>query len=156
MVNLFLVKFLFLFCFYFYLRDLETHTEIAIHRDVFHCLVYTLKCLRQPDMDQAKARSSELKLIFPFGWQKPNYLRHHLLPPRVCVSRKLEYKIELGIKPRHSYLGCRCPRQCLSGYAKCLLLLLFCGTSILVSISYYSVGFSEFICILIINPPLNE
>lgn len=36
-----------------------------------------------------KARSQELNLYFPGGRQEPGPLSHHLLPFRVCISRKL-------------------------------------------------------------------
>lgn len=50
-------------------------------------------------MDQARARSSELSLIVPCGWEGPKYLRHQLLLPRVHISRALESGVELVLKP---------------------------------------------------------
>lgn len=42
----------------------------------------------------------------PMGQQGIKYLNHHLLPPRVDNSRKLEWKPERGLKLNHS--GKRC------------------------------------------------
>lgn len=46
-------------------------------------------------------------------WQKLNCLRHHLLSPRLSISRKL--RLEPGLRPRHSDMGC--PKHCLDCYA---------------------------------------
>lgn len=43
-----------------------------------------------------------------WGRQGSNYV---LLPPRVCLSSKLESGIEAGFKPRHPNTGCECPKQ---------------------------------------------
>lgn len=41
----------------------------------------------------ARARNS-----LPLGWQTANFASHHLLPPMVLMSRKLETRVELGLK----------------------------------------------------------
>lgn len=65
-----------------------------------------LKRLLQPELGQAEARSIELNSSLSHGWQGPNYLVHHLLPPRVQISRKLESGTESGFEPRHPIMGC--------------------------------------------------
>lgn len=42
-------------------------------------------------------RSQELNPCFPRGWQKPFYRYYRMLPPRVCVNRKLEPEVMLGL-----------------------------------------------------------
>lgn len=42
------------------------------------------------------------------GWQEPNYLSHHLLLPRMCISKKLESGVEPGLKLRCSNTGYSC------------------------------------------------
>lgn len=34
-----------------------------------------------------------------------------LLLPRLHISRKLEWRVEQGLEPRHSEMGCECPMQ---------------------------------------------
>nr|XP_051675607.1 uncharacterized protein LOC127483186 isoform X1 [Oryctolagus cuniculus] len=57
-----------------------------------------------PGLGQAEARSLELHPGLPCGWQGHSYLNHHLLPPRACISRKLESIADLGLEPRHSVM----------------------------------------------------
>lgn len=38
------------------------------------------------------------------------------MPPRRCISRKLESDAELGLEPRYSDFGCRCPEWNLETY----------------------------------------
>lgn len=72
-------------------------------------------------MVRAKAGSPELNLDLPGGLQKPGYWRLPLvLPPRVQVYGKLEVEVEPGLRPRHSIMGFRYPKQSLNfGFAKC-------------------------------------
>lgn len=42
----------------------------------------------------------------PTWVEGPKYLNHHLLPPRIHSSRKSEVRVELGLEPRHSFMGC--------------------------------------------------
>lgn len=44
---------------------------------------------------------------------RTNHL-NHLLHPRVCISKQLALGAELGLKPRHSSMGCRLPTGSLS------------------------------------------
>lgn len=48
-------------------------------------------------------------ILSPLWAAGTQQLCHHLLPPRICISRKLELKVELGLKPRHPNSGCKCP-----------------------------------------------
>lgn len=45
---------------------------------------------RWPDPGWMKAGKWELNAFLTRKWQECNYLNHHLLPHRVCISRKLE------------------------------------------------------------------
>lgn len=38
----------------------------------------------------------------PCGQQGPNFFTPQLLPLRLCVSKKLEQKVKLGLKPGYS------------------------------------------------------
>lgn len=60
------------------------------------------KCLQWLGLGQVEASNQELKVGLTAGWQGPNYLSPHLLPPRVSMSRKLELGVALGIEPRRS------------------------------------------------------
>lgn len=53
-------------------------------------------------------RSSTLLSVFLCEWQGPMYSSHHLVPPRVPVSKKLESVVEPELK--HP-LGFGCPKQ---------------------------------------------
>lgn len=48
------------------------------------------RCLQQPRLSQAKVRNLELNPGLPHGWEGLMYLSHHFLPPRVCMSGKLD------------------------------------------------------------------
>lgn len=50
-------------------------------------------------------------------------MSHRLLPPRMCVSKKLESRAELVLEPRHSSMLCECYKHCLNHCAKCLPLV---------------------------------
>lgn len=39
------------------------------------------------------------------------HLSRWLLPPRMCISRKLELEVELRLKLRLSHMGCECPQR---------------------------------------------
>lgn len=49
---------------------------------------------------------------------RDNYLSHHLLPPTLHISTKLELAVEAQ---EHSQTQCRCPRQHRCPCAKCPL-----------------------------------
>lgn len=57
----------------------------------------------------AKASRPELTKGLSCGWQWPQYLSHQLLPPRVCISRRLECNTQCKavLKPRYFTKGCR-------------------------------------------------
>lgn len=52
-------------------------------------------------LGQAEARSWN-SVWSSTPWQEPNYLGYYLLPPRMCIIRKLGAKAELGLTLRHS------------------------------------------------------
>lgn len=59
------------------------------------------KCLLQPGLAQTKARILELILGLPLGWQGPNCLSPHLLPPPCILAESWNWKgsLELGLEP---------------------------------------------------------
>lgn len=69
-----------------------------------------------------RTRNQDLDPSLPDGLLRPDHLSHHLLPPMVCVRRKLELKVELELKPRHVDVGCSQLGQGLHG---CTILLPF-------------------------------
>lgn len=60
---------------------------------------------------QDKARSLELNLGLPYGWQGPKYLSRHLLPLRVHTGRKRELELESELEPVYSDVRCTYPKQ---------------------------------------------
>lgn len=76
-------------------------------------LVYSYKQTKIPPAE-AKAKSHDLHPALPQRWLEP-VTWASLMPPRVCMSRKLESRAELGIEPRHA--GClnhwACPSICI-------------------------------------------
>lgn len=66
--------------------------------------VFLSQCIQQLELGQPKARSQELNMVLPYGWQGLSYLSLHLLPAMVCVTRKLNTGIGLALEPRHSGL----------------------------------------------------
>lgn len=58
-----------------------------------------MSCLQQPVLGQATAGYTELNSGLPLGCQGPGYLNHHLLHPRMCISKKLD----LGHPPRNAH-----------------------------------------------------
>lgn len=70
-------------------------------------------------MVQVKSRSPELNLDLPGGLQKPKHLRLPLgAAYQSACYRKLEMEVEPGLRPRHSIVGFRYPKQSLNfGYA---------------------------------------
>lgn len=49
------------------------------------------RCLPPPGRSRPEAESWERNPCFSGGWQGPNLLNSPLLPPRVCLSRQLEW-----------------------------------------------------------------
>lgn len=66
--------------------------KIEIFHLLNHCLVLTV------GMGQAEIRNQEPNLGLLHEWQGHDYCCHQLLPPRVCISRKLESGTELGLE----------------------------------------------------------
>lgn len=71
------------------------------------------KCLQQIAWTTLK-----LNLGLPHGWQRPTYLSHHLLSPRVCLSRKLDSGVQPQTQVR--WYGCEHPKWHHNLYGKCL------------------------------------
>lgn len=66
-------------------------------------------------LDQVATRSQERLVDVPHGRLEPIYLSHHLLPPRVCRSWKLESRRqELQLLA----IGCQHPKQWLTHCAR--------------------------------------
>lgn len=59
-------------------------------RQISHLLVQSPKCLQWPMPGQTEAGSSDFHLCLPVSGRDSTNLNHHLLPPRVGMSRKLE------------------------------------------------------------------
>lgn len=72
------------------------------------------KYLQWPGMGQAEANSRELKPGLPCGWQRPKYLSHLLVPPGVCINRKVELGVEPRLQPWHSDMRYGRFNSCLS------------------------------------------
>lgn len=47
----------------------------------------------QSGLGQARGKNLELNSRLPRGRQGPKFWSHHLLPPKVCMARKLEWKL---------------------------------------------------------------
>lgn len=56
-------------------------------------------------MDQAQDLSLELNLGLPHGGQEHSPLSLNLLFPMIFISKKLESRLELGLKPRYPNMG---------------------------------------------------
>lgn len=48
------------------------------------------------------------------GWQGPSYFSDHPLLLRVYINKELGMEAELGLDPRHTDMGCRCPKHQIS------------------------------------------
>lgn len=70
-------------------------------RGILHLVVHSPKACNSQGWAKSKP-GLKLNPSFQHGWQRPKYLSHHLLPPRICISRKLELEVELGLEPWHS------------------------------------------------------
>lgn len=47
--------------------------------------------------------------VLPHGWQEPKFLVRHALPPRLCISRKLDWKVDLGcLRPKQQLSPVHC------------------------------------------------
>lgn len=86
----------------------EAKTEIERGREPTSAnLLFT--CSQWLGLDEVEARSPEIHLGHPYGWQAPTHLSCNLVPPRVCISRRLELGVEPALEPRNSNMGCRHP-----------------------------------------------
>lgn len=61
------------------MRDGVGESE-RVRRKILHLLVYSIRWPQQPGLDQGEARSQELYLGLPWGWQWLKHLDDHLLP----------------------------------------------------------------------------
>lgn len=64
----------------------------------------SFKCLQESGRGREKGRSQEPISDPPSGWQAPNYLSHHLLPPSVHSSRMFLLEKEPELEPRHFHM----------------------------------------------------
>lgn len=71
-------------------------------RRIDHIYWFNTLCSPQPRLGQAEARSLEFHQDFPHGRQEPMTMSQHLLPPRVHLNRKLDWKH----KALYQALGC--------------------------------------------------
>lgn len=60
------------------------------------------KYLRQPKLSMAEARTSVIHPGLVHVQQSAAYLSHHLVSSRLCLSRKLSWKLEPELKARNS------------------------------------------------------
>lgn len=51
--------------------------------------------------DKAKASSWEVNLNVSCRWEAPDHLNHHILLPKMYISRKLDWEVELRLKLSH-------------------------------------------------------
>lgn len=91
----------------------KTHTYTQIFCPLVHS---TNACYSSWDWANPKEPGTQ---GLPHEWQRFNYLSYHLLPPIVHVSRKLEWREDLWLKPRHSEMECRYSNGQLNHCAKC-------------------------------------
>lgn len=89
-------------------RQRHTHRERQAKQGAPTCQL-SLQMPAVPGLGQATSRSAELHLGLPLGWQGHNCWIHHLLPPKVHISSKLECGGEPGLGPRPSDVGCGFP-----------------------------------------------
>lgn len=97
---------------YLFLFEIDTEREALMCECVWECVhihtmreisqwpIHSPQCLQQLGLSQAEAQSMVLNLGFPHGHQGLKYVDHHLLPPRVYISRKLQSGMELELEPR--------------------------------------------------------
>lgn len=69
---------------------LEVKSDRWMNREGSHLLIYFPKCPQRLEISQAKSRSQELSPGLSCGWWESSYENHHLLPPRMYISRKWE------------------------------------------------------------------
>lgn len=94
------------------LREIERHGVLPSDASIS-------KHLQELGLGYMEARSQELNQVLPRGW-RPKSLTHTLLPSRMYNSRKLEWRVELGLKSGHSSMGYGSANQCLNCCAICL------------------------------------
>lgn len=65
--------------------------------EICHGLVHSSDAHSNWDWARLGSGAWDSVLGFPCGWQGPNCFRHHLLPPKVNIDRKLESEAELEL-----------------------------------------------------------
>lgn len=58
------------------------------------------KCRKEAELGHPEARNLNINLDFPCEWQRSNYLKYYLLPPRMDINRTIESIAGRGLKPR--------------------------------------------------------
>lgn len=74
----------YVFCLFASLFKLSVY---LFERQSLNSLVHFPSACNSRDWVDVESRSQESDFSFPYGWQGPHYLSHHLLPPGACVSR---------------------------------------------------------------------
>lgn len=93
---------------YFHVFDSrEKQRQTGRQRDISHLLVHSLNALGWARPTPA-AWNSDLRLSH--WWHRPKCMSHHLLPLRVCISRKLGWKQSQDADPG-TQVGYGCPKQ---------------------------------------------
>lgn len=80
-------------------------------RDRYFPLANSLsKHVQQPELGWFKARILELYPGLSWGWWEPKYLSHDLLPPKMCISKRLGENRRPWTGTRHSHRWCGHPK----------------------------------------------
>lgn len=75
---------------------MHTHTHTQADGGHAHLLVHSPNACSDWGWMGVEAGSRELSLGLLCGQQKPHYLSHHLLSPRICIRKKLESGARVG------------------------------------------------------------
>lgn len=65
---------------------------------------------KQVQLSQAGVSSQEHDPGYSCGYWGLNYLSHHVLPLRLCLSKKVKSETEMISKPTHSNVECKHPK----------------------------------------------
>lgn len=107
-----------------------------------HVVAHSPDAWSKPGLNQAEMRSQEHNQRLSHAWQGPNYLSYQFLPPRVHISRKQDWGVELGL-PHTPEMVYTHTKHCLHIFANCLLLIL-CFIFKTLLIIAFSAGLSNY------------
>lgn len=88
------------------------------------------KCWQRLRLGQSRSHELGTPSMFTTWVAGTQLIKPSLLPPRVCISGKLESGTGLGLKPRHPEKGCKCPKWWLNCYPNIF------STTVLVCVLY--------------------